>query len=383
MAYTLVEHSPLALKRYMSDMDLSADTLARLTNISANKIIQALQDNKIFKLSQLENIARILYVPTVYLTISDIFFEKDIPAIIEFRNQSDIPDDERSRYKERALVEEFLLARKDYLSVIEALEEELQPFTLELSGKLEFAEQDAQKIINYFNFYEHKRKIKNSDDYYNAWREIVELKDVLVFDKGMQKYGSDGMCIYFEDAPVIAILSSGQSASRRLFTLIHEVVHLGLGDSVFDGDIIESDDSSNYNYIETYCNRVAGHVIAPINIIENSFDTSLNIEENVLKIRNKVKASKTAIAIQLRTTGYISQDELRVYLDSLNKSEKPQGFGLKKEVIVLKYFGYGFVEKVMSAMWQDQISSSTAKKMLGFHGKTDPKSFKQLQEKVF
>lgn len=372
MTIQLVEHSPVALKRYMSDMHLSADELANLTKISVTKVHKALEDVCVFKLSQLEKIAEILFVPTVYLTTDDFTFNRNTPNVIEFRNQNDIPEE---KYKENALIQEFCSVRDNYLSLMESLDAEIEPFNLNLSGQ--DPENDAKLIIEYFGFYKQHKKIKNTDDYFNSWREIVELKDVLVIDKGREKFGSDGMCLYFNVAPIISIFSSGQSPSRKLFTLIHEIVHLGLGDSVFDGRLMESD-----NELERYCDSVAGYVVAPIDIVKSNFSAYLSLDENIKLIRKATKASKAAIAIQLKILGLIDQRELSEYLEFI-KPKEGGAFGSKKEDMVLKYFGYNFVEKVMSAMWQDQITSSTAKDILGFHKKSKPSSFKELQQKVF
>lgn len=372
MTIKLVEHSPVALQRYMTDMNLSADELAYLVGISNNKINNALEQNNIFKLSQLEKIAKILYVPTVYLTTDEVFYERNNPEIVEFRNQINIP---QNKYKENALIQEFCSVRDNFISVIESLDEEPQPFSLQLTG--ENPEHDAKLIIEYFGFYNHSKRTKNTDDYFNSWRDIVELKDVIVIDRGREKFGSDGMCLYFELAPVIAIFSSGQSPSRKLFTLIHEIVHLGLGESVFDGHLLESN-----NRLERYCDRVAGYVVAPPHIVDESFNENYSLEDNILLIRKKTKASKAAIAIQLKILGLINQSQLNDYLDYI-KPKEGGGFGSKKENMVLKYFGHSFVEKVMSAMWQDQISSNIAKDILGFHKNSKPSSFKELQQKVF
>ncbi len=376
MKVQLVRHSNKALKRYMVDMNISADELARLTKIAESKLTKALEqdDELVFKLSQLEKIAKALYVPTVYLTTDQHVFKRDTPDLIEHRNKLDISE---NKYKYQSLIEEFSLVRQNYISIKEALDEEILDFDLSLSGNIEHAEQDAEKLVEYFGFREFKKKVKNNDDYYNSWRQLVEDKDIIVLDRGTEKYGSDGMCMFYKTLPIITIFSSGQYASRKLFTLIHEIVHLGLGQSVFDGKMTESQKE-----IERYCDRVAGYVLAPKDIIEKYFTEDLTLDEIILLIRKDTKASKAAIAIQLKTLGYIGNDELRDYLEFIT----PKNDGIpnnKKENTVLRYFGYNYVEKVLSAMWQEQISSSTAKSILGFRSSTSRESFKHLQEKVF
>lgn len=373
MVIELVKHSPNALRRYMADMNVSASALANLTKISQSKITKALNEVEVFKLSQLETISKVLFVPTVYLTTDNFVYERNTPEIIEFRNHIDIPED---KYKENALVQEFCQVRDNFISILQSLNEEPKTFDLKLSGTN--AEEDAQAIIDYFGFYTHSKKVKNSDDYFNAWRDIVELMDVIVIDRGRDKFGSDGMCLYFDAAPIITIFSSGQSQSRKLFTLVHEIVHLGLGSSVFDGRLLESENS-----LEKYCDQVTGYVLAPKSIVATCFNENLTIEENVILIRKQTKASKAAIAIQLKILGLINQDQLADYLDYIKPKENDGGFGSKKENMVLKYFGHNFVEKVMSAMWQERISSNTAKNILGFHKTSKPSAFKELQQKVF
>jgi len=65
MVIELVKHSPNALRRYMTDMNVSASALANLTKISQSKINKALDEVEVFKLSHLETISKVLFVPTV------------------------------------------------------------------------------------------------------------------------------------------------------------------------------------------------------------------------------------------------------------------------------------------------------------------------------
>lgn len=369
----LVRHSPTALKRYMSDMEISADELAQISSIAVSKISTALNQDQIFKLNQLESIAKALFVPTVYLTTDEYVFEREAPELIEFRNQKNISE---NRYKYRALIEEFARVRQDYLEVIESLEEEALPFNLELTG--DDAIEDAQRIESYFNFHTTKKIQYSADDYFRAWRSIVESKDVLVINKGREKFGSDGMSLFFSAVPVIVIFSSGQSPSRQLFTLIHELVHIGLGQSVFDGYLTESNKK-----IERYCDLVAGYVIAPSSIINELYDPEKSLNDNVLVIRNKTKASKAAIAIQLKNINLITSFELNDYLDYIRPPESPSGgFGQSKDNMVLKYYGREFVSRVMNALWQNSISASTAKQILGISSSSTG-VLRDLQDKVF
>lgn len=375
MAIELVPHSSIALKRYMTDMCISVEELASKTTISKNKILQALEsDEKVFRITQLQKISEKLYVPTIYLSTSKFIFERDQPELKEFRNLEDFSE---LSYRDKALIQEVCGVRSDFLSVLESLGEEPRVFDLELRG--DSVIEDAQSIINYFNFHEKNKKIQSQDDYFKSWRLLVEEKSILVIDRPKDNFGSDGMCLYFSEVPIITIFSTGQSYSRRLFTLIHELVHLGLRQSVFDGKLLQD----NPRKLERYCDEVAGHVVAPLNIIETIYSSELNLEENIINIRKKIKASKAAIAIQLKNIKYIDHKELKNYLSDLERRDMDFGGGPKKESIVLNYFGYNFVEKVMSAMWNEVIPATTARQILKYTDKHTSESFNKLQSKVF
>ncbi|WP_227549056.1 hypothetical protein [Acinetobacter bereziniae] len=141
----------------MAEMNLSAEELARLSKIADSKIFKALVSDEVFKLSQLEKISKILYVPTVYLTTDKFIFNRDAPKLVEHRNKLDISE---NKYKYQALIEEFSQVRKSYISVKDALDEEISIFDLKLSGKIETAELDAKKIIEYFGFHKFQKKLK-------------------------------------------------------------------------------------------------------------------------------------------------------------------------------------------------------------------------------
>lgn len=367
---TLVKHSHLAIQRYMTDMHISAEMLAKKSGISLNKINKVLlYDDELLTYKQLAKIAELLFVPIVYLTTNDVIFERTQPKNIEYRNSTD----NQNPYLEQSLIAQFCDVRQNYLDVLDLLEQQAQSFDLKLTG--DNAQLDAQRIIQYFDIKQQPKKIKSNDDYYNAWREIIELKDVIILEQDRVKVGADGMCLYFPQVPIITIFSTNQAPTRKLFTLIHELVHLGLGESVFDGHILESN-----HQLERYCNQVAGFVLAPQDVIEAVYHDDLTLDENINTIRRSVKASKVAIAIQLKQLGYISQHQLSDYIEQ--QAPKNQGFFAQasKENKVLKHFGFNFVEKIMSAMWQEQITSNTAKQILHIH---DQNAFNQLQDKVF
>lgn len=368
----LIQHEPSALKYYRERAGLSVSSLARKTNISLDKLEKAETNlSHIFTLSQLEKISTILFTPAVYFTM-DERYERDIPKLIDHRNQSDISI---NSYEYQLTINDAFKAREDYLHVLESLNDEVPLFDLELTGIDEI--KDAALIREYLGLASIKPTVQGSD-YYKSWRGLLESKGVMVLEYPRLKFGSDGLAMYYSKMPIIVILSSDQSPSRRLFTLIHELVHLGLKQSVFDGNVLANTEAE-----ERYCNKVAGHVLAPIGLVNALWDDQKTTLEIIVEIRKKTKASYAAIAIQLFFANRIDKQELTELLSSFKKKTEAGGggFGLEKQYLVLNEFGNLYVQNVLRAWWSDAISKSAAIDFLGI--KTRPEVLNILPEKVF
>lgn len=375
---TFVAHCAETLRFYREQVCLPVDELARKTGIVASKIQLAEQNNTpILKLSQLEKIAKALFVPAVDLCLEQPT-AKNIPNIVDFRNNPELP---LQSYNYLSIIHEAYEQRENYLLVLDTLEEQPRPFSLELTGSNAIA--DAQRIRTYFNIDSIQEKMTQSsgDDYYNAWRKLVESKDILVFEKPKITIQSDGLALYYSLCPTIVIFSSGQHYSRRLFTLIHELVHLGLKQSRVDGNLFSLNERSE----ERYCNAVAGYVLAPETELQKYWDTSSPLGENIKCIRKHLKISKPAIAMQLYMTQRISQAELNQFLLMLAQEYAAKTTGQarspSKESSTLKQYGQAFVQNVISAVWQDAISLTTAQQILNLQ--KHPLVLKELEAKVF
>ncbi|MFZ7791447.1 helix-turn-helix domain-containing protein [Acinetobacter lwoffii] len=376
-----VQHSPIAIKRYMEQIGiLSANELAKKSGLPFQTIHNLLKnENPILKLSELEKIAQILFIPSVYLTDSNLEYKTNMPDIIDHRNMEDVFN---SSYAYQSVIREALKARNDYLYVLETMGEEPLEFALTLSGQDEI--EDAKVISNYFDLKNQKRSVKHND-YYSAWRSIFESKDILIIEKTTNEpFGSDGFCLWFDVVPVIVVLSTGQAAERRLFTIMHELVHLGLRQSVFDGKI---NTIANNSKTERYCDAVAGHVIAPIELLEACYQPDLSVEQLVQKIRCKAKASRPAIAIQLKLAGYITEKDLKNYLRSLdfkriekNKLNEPQ---IPISTRIISKYGRYFVQTVIAAMSHNSISASVAKDILGIKASHKVTTLQDVQKRVY
>ena len=370
----LVTHSPKALSHYRQQMSLSVDLLAKKSKTNLKKVVIGETESDVFTIGQLESIAKTLVIPTYYLTL-DTVYDKNIPEYINHRNYSDKNTDDEDSYELNKLISEVYKDRENLLYVYDAIEENLENFQLELSG--DNAQADAQRIRDFLNL-DNARLTVGGSDYYKAWRLLLEKKDVLVLEKSRLSIGSEGLSLFYDILPIIVIITSGQTASRKLFTLIHELVHLGLRQSALDGYILEAN-----NQTERYCNEVAGHVLVPLSVINRIYEDNNPLIDNIERIRKTIKVSYDAIAIQLKQVGKISQSDLDAYFtDKQNKiDENDSGFRSSyNKHTTYNHFGRVYIQQVFSAVWEDALSLGGAMRILGIEKMSD---LDYLEKKAF
>jgi Zn-dependent peptidase ImmA (M78 family) len=105
----------------------------------------------------------------------------------------------------------------------------------------------------------------NPYEHLNAWVSAIETSGVLVLATRGGKVAVDemrGMCLYFDMLPVL-VLNGSDYPRPRLFSLLHEFVHLvlhteGLCDMIADDRPRTADRS-----LEARCNAIAAEVLMP------------------------------------------------------------------------------------------------------------------------
>ncbi|WP_435931438.1 ImmA/IrrE family metallo-endopeptidase [Moraxella bovoculi] len=369
-----IQHSPLAVRHYREQIGLSREFLAKKSDIALSTLEKGEQQNLAFSYNQIQKLAKFLFVPDFYL-LTDQIQDNGIPETVDHRNINPLDNSEDLEYKSQKALHELIDNRNNLIYTFESMDESIDRFSLELSGN--DAISDAELIRHWLGVDQAKFKTQNNDDYYRSWRTLIEKNNVMVIELSKTKIGSEGMAIYYDSFPIIAILSSGQSHSRRLFTMIHELVHLGLRQSAIDGNIL-----AETLKLEQYCNQVAGHVLLPKNIADNLYDNMLDLASNINRIRKSIKVSRQAIAIQLKLLGLIDQSSLNAYLSELeaNEDRANASFGVPSRSRTHNQFGRIYLQQVITAVWHNAIPITTAMKMLRLK---DVNDLMYLEQKVF
>lgn len=167
------------------------------------------------------------------------------------------------------------------------------------------------------------------EDLFSSLIKEVERNGILVMKNGVVKNNTHrpisvndfrGFCIADKHSPAIFI-NNNDAKSAQLFTLIHELAHLMLGESAI------SDISHNAKTKEeALCNSVAAEYLVPEIIFIDNWAAHEDWTENVPHLINVFRVSRWVIARRALTLGLISSEEYIAYVGKIN-DKSPGGGG--------------------------------------------------------
>ena len=266
--------------------------------------------------------AQLKKIAKLYKTHISIFYLSEPP--IDFQPLTDyrvlpaqIVIDEEQIYRLNANIVEAHERRETLIELYELLAEQPPQVTLKVDIR-EDPQLAARKITEFLEL--KKEELQQANDRYAAlkfWKHIIEKKGILVCHTSVNTHLSidlktaRGFCIAQKPLPVI-VINPKDNPYGRIFTLIHELVHIALGESVIQNTGFEETPPSNLDPIEIFCNQVAGEVLVP----ENELLEIVNLEmfkEELPRTSKFVHVSSEVIMRRLLTLGKITQHNYQAY----------------------------------------------------------------------
>lgn len=166
------------------------------------------------------------------------------------------------------------------------------------------------------------------EDFLTALVRQCESKGILVFRNGVVRNDNRrplsvkefrGFAIADDLAPVVFV-NNQDAKTARVFTLIHEVVHLWVGESGISNPNLKTRSSQPSNDTERYCNRVAAEVLIPEDGFKRHWRDDLTTDQNLRQLSRDYKVSTSVVlrrAYELDIIGYseflrlVKRDEAR------------------------------------------------------------------------
>ncbi|MBV1788379.1 XRE family transcriptional regulator [Marinobacterium sp. D7] len=163
------------------------------------------------------------------------------------------------------------------------------------------------------------------EEYYRDLVNRIEAIGILVMRQGNLGHYTRplnveefrGFAIVDDYAPIVFV-NHADAPGARLFTLIHELCHIWIGQSgISDGD------SRNQRREEVLCNAVAAEFLVPeaefVALWRQDLD---DWRDNLATLETHFHVSTWALARRALTLGYISQDEYAAYIAGQQEAYK-------------------------------------------------------------
>ncbi|WP_147198561.1 ImmA/IrrE family metallo-endopeptidase [Pantoea sp. CCBC3-3-1] len=167
------------------------------------------------------------------------------------------------------------------------------------------------------------------EDFFTKLTKEVERNGILVMKNGVVKNNTHrpinvkdfrGFCVADERAPVIFI-NNNDAKSAQLFTLIHELAHLMIGESA-----ISDLDHNNKSREEQLCNAVAAEFLVPEDKMKDRWIDDSDWEQNIHSLTSFFKVSRWVIARRALTLNLITESQYVSYVAKIN-DKSPGGGG--------------------------------------------------------
>jgi len=219
-------------------------------------------------------------------------------------------------------------------------------------------------------------------DALNAWKNAIEHLGVLVFHFS-EVAVSEVRGFSFSQIPFPIIgINGSDSPPGRIFSLIHELCHLLLGQSGSCDFEERSQIPSHESRIEAFCNRAAGAVLVPLHALTNEPlvaefsnctewpDDRLNYLAKKYRVSTEVILRRLLIAGKTNEAFYKARRE--AWLRERQGSTEGQGGFMTVPRRAVRTLGQPFIRLILDAYYNDRITTSDLSEYIGVRIKHIP-----------
>ncbi len=366
-------------------IDLEIDYTAKKLKIDPERLEAWENGTEQPTIPQLNKIAKLyrIHISIFYLPVPPTSFQR--PADYRVLPKRTVTDEEQI-YRLNANIVEAFKRRETLIELYELLEESPPEVDLNFNRRAS-RKRAAKKIIEFLEV--NREQLQETNTPHVAlkfWKRIVEAKGILVCQTNTHlsvNLGTvRGFCIAQRPFPVI-VINSKDSPYGRIFTLIHELVHIALGESVIQNTGFREIDHSDLNPIEAFCNHVAGEVLVPEDELLEIIKLQTP-EENLSKISKHFHVSSEVILRRLLILKKISLRKYQTYRNNQQKKYKdapqqPSGAPPYHNRL-LNVSGEYFARTAFTAYYEDKITIS---ELASAFSNCDTKYLSKIESTIF
>lgn len=233
------------------------------------------------------------------------------PPLSDFRTINNIPL-ENAQPKLIQAIREAKRNRETLLELysIQNKEPERIPAYANISNQIEGVAREVRSWLDLT--FERQNSWQGASNALTEWKNILEDKDIYVIQYPYVELDvARGFALAESEIPIIGI-NSKDSYNGRIFTLIHELCHILLRDSVLVNDDLQNYFSSGSQKMEKLCNKLTAEILVPSDITRRLFDNRNNdLLREVNRLRTKFRVSNYVILIRLKNLSLITTQEYK------------------------------------------------------------------------
>ncbi|MGI8602966.1 MAG: ImmA/IrrE family metallo-endopeptidase [Verrucomicrobiales bacterium] len=360
--------NPSVLEWARQESGYAVDRVARRLQVEPERVEAWERGERPPTLRQVQELARFFHRPL------NVFFLPSPPQLTplaaEYRRLPGVTPGKESP-KLRLAIRQMVSRRESALSLMEELGEPVPAFTLQAH-----LSEDAQAVGERLRAalrIEVQTQLEWRDEWqaWREWRAAAEGLGVLVFlFPKVELNETRGLALLRFPLPGVGVNSKEQPESR-IYTLLHEVIHLMLAAGREEVSALqERRSSAEWEAVERFAEAAASHaLISEASLRVNAAGASSWDLSGVRQIARRFRVTPLAMATRLRASGFMDWPQYRGWKDAWDgyvATLPPRRSGSVHPVdIALGRNGRPYVQLVMEAMAANRITSVDASRYLG------------------
>lgn len=148
---------------------------------------------------------------------------------------------------------------------------------------------------------------------FNTWRSAIEDAGVLVFQSSrMPQAEASGFALAYDEMPVV-VVNRKDTPQRRVFSLLHEFVHIALNESGVSDLRLDRDQALENGDVEMRCNSIAASALMPLDAVSVEYQRAISDEGGltdvaISRIARRFGVSRPALLLRLVRAGRATWD---------------------------------------------------------------------------
>lgn len=322
-------------------------------------------------LRQLEKLAHFFHRPLSFFFLPQ---KPQLPPLAaEYRRLPDVEPGHESPELRLAL-RQMLTRRENGLNLMGELGQPIPEFSLRASLKESPAEVGARMRLAAGISIDVQFEWTDKWEAWREWRSAVEELGVFVFQfPKVLLTEVRGLALLRTPMPVIAVNGKEMNPEARVFTLLHELVHLMLAVSHEEAPAVqEKRKVDEWLVVERFAEISASHAIVPENFLHDvikgfGLQHAKWNKENIKQVARKFWLTPLAMATRLRESGFMDWDSYNQWREEWNTYvatlPKRPGFATPIQTTVGRT-GRPFAKLVLEALSANRITSVDASRYL-------------------